>query len=50
MAFIFLSYFITFVFVWKENKKWAYIFFILSTVLSIMMFFYHTTSSLNLNF
>ncbi len=50
MAFLFLSYLVTFLFVWKHKKKWAYAFFALSTTLSILMFLYHATSTLNLNF
>jgi len=50
MAFLFLSYFVTFVLVFQGKKKLAYGGFALSTLLSVMMFFYHTTSSLKLNF
>jgi len=50
MAFIFLSYLISFFLIWKQKKNWALLMFTLSTLLSIAMFFYHTTSTLNLNF
>ena len=50
MALIFLSYLITFLLVWRQQKKWAIVLFIVSTTLSFAMFFYHTDSSLNLNF
>jgi hypothetical protein len=50
MGFLFLSYLVTFLFVWKHKKKLAYTFFALSTVLGILMFLYHATSKLNLNF
>lgn len=50
MIFLFLSYFVAFVFVLTKRKKPAYVFFALSILLSIGMYFYHATSTLNLNF
>jgi len=50
MAFVFLCYFVNFVLVLKGKKKLAYGCFVLSTTLSLLMFWYHTTSSLDLNF
>ena len=50
MAFLFLAYLIGFYFVYKRQKSRALILFVLATVFSIVMFLYHTTSELNLNF
>lgn len=50
MSLIFLCYFATILCVANGRKKAAYIAFSSSTVLSILMFAYHTTSSLELNF
>jgi hypothetical protein len=50
MSLIFMCYLSTMLFVANGKKKAAYIAFSLSTVLSILMFAYHTTSSLQLNF
>jgi hypothetical protein len=50
MSFIFLGYLLSFLLVYKNKKKYALIIFALSTIASILMFSYHTTSSLNLNF
>jgi hypothetical protein len=50
MAFLFLSYFVSFVFVIRGQRGPAVAGLALSTVLSLAMFLYHATSSLNLNF
>ena len=50
MGFIFLCYFVSFVLVFKGKKKPAYVGFVSSTVLSLLMFWHHATSSLGLNF
>ncbi|WP_366512822.1 DUF5993 family protein [Kordia sp.] len=50
MALIFLLYLVSFYFAYKNKKKLAIICFALSTFASIMMFLYHTTSTLDLNF
>lgn len=50
MAILFLSYFLTMGAVVLQKKKLAIFLFVISTLSSIGMFFYHTTSSLNLNF
>ena len=50
MGFLFLSYLATFLLVLKNKRKLAYMCFGLSTVLSLLMFWYHTPSSLELNF
>ena len=50
MSFLFLSYFLAFVLVLRGRKMAAFAWFALSTAMSIGMFLYHTTSSLNLNF
>ena len=50
MAFLFLSYFVTFVFVARGQRGAAFAGLALSTALSIGMFLHHATSSLKLNF
>jgi len=50
MGFIFLCYLVNFVLIFKGKKKLAYLCFVLSTTLSLLMFWHHTTSSLDLNF
>jgi hypothetical protein len=50
MGLIFLSYLATFLFVLKNDRRMAFVFFGLSTALSLAMFWYHTSSSLELNF
>lgn len=50
VAFIFLSYFVTFVCVIRGLRIAGFACLALSTALSIGIFFHHTTSSLDLNF
>lgn len=50
MSLIFLCYLLTFVLIHKGKRKPAYLLLALSTALSLVMFWYHTTSSLDLNF
>ncbi|APD06096.1 hypothetical protein UJ101_00557 [Flavobacteriaceae bacterium UJ101] len=50
MSILFTFYFLTFFTIYKKKKTLSYLFFTISTLISIGMFFYHTTSSLNLNF
>ena len=50
MAFLFLSYLVTFVCVIRGQRAAAFAGLAISTVLSIGMFLHHTTSSLDLNF
>ena len=50
MSLIFLCYFLTLMLVAQRMKKAAYVAFVTSTLLSIVMFAHHTTSSLDLNF
>ena len=50
MSFLFFCYFFTLMLVAWGMKNAAYVVFGASTVLSIVMFAYHTTSSLDLNF
>lgn len=50
MAFLFLSYFATFLLVLRGRRAAAIASVALSTLLSVAMFLHHTTSSLELNF
>jgi hypothetical protein len=50
MSLIFLCYLVAFGLIYLGKKKPAFVVFALSMTLSLMMFWYHTTSSLNLNF
>lgn len=50
MALIFLSYLAAFLLVLKNKRRLAYLCFAASTLLSLLMFCYHTSSSLELNF
>jgi hypothetical protein len=50
MSLIFFAYGLSFFMLLKKDKKKAYIFFTLALLASIGMFFYHTTSTLQLNF
>ncbi|MFD2550355.1 DUF5993 family protein [Bizionia sediminis] len=50
MSLIFLTYFVSFLCLFKQKQKLAYIFFALASVFSIVMFLYHSSSTLNLSF
>ena len=50
MSIIFLIYLVAFLMILRKHKKLAYFFFIAASIASLIMFSYHTTSSLNLNF
>ena len=50
MALVFLAYLVAFLLVLKNKRRLAYLCFTASTLLSLLMFCYHTSSSLELNF
>ena len=50
MSLIFLAYLATFVLVLKNKRRLAYVVFGVSTALSLLMFWHHSSSSLELNF
>lgn len=50
MALVFLAYLAAFLLVLKNKRRPAYLCFAASTLLSLLMFCYHTSSSLELNF
>ncbi|WP_416236517.1 DUF5993 family protein [Xanthomarina sp. F1114] len=50
MSIIFLIYFLAFLSVIKKSQKLAYLLFGIATISSILMFLYHSDSTLNLSF
>ena len=50
MSLIFLCYLLTFVLILKGKRRPAYLLLGVCTILSLAMFWYHTNSSLDLNF
>jgi hypothetical protein len=50
LSLIFLVYGISFIFLLRKQKEKVYLSFTLATIASLCMYFYHATSSLNLNF